>query len=221
MSFDAVAPWYRTLETIAFGNALQRARVACLDEIGSPRRALNEGEGNGRFLCELLRKQPGIEVDYADASARMLDLARRRIQRAIPEAAGRVRFLHRDITSWAPEPKGYDLIVTHFFLDCFPADQLGAVVRKLSQAAAADAIWLLADFRMPPEPRSCLTAKMWLRAMYLFFRVTARIEARKLIDPSPFLRAEGFSLVQQHLSRHGMLKSQMWRRHGSDAAPSA
>ena len=56
VSFDSIAPAYRTLETIAFGGALQRARVACLGEIGTPRRALIVGEGNGRFLCELLRR---------------------------------------------------------------------------------------------------------------------------------------------------------------------
>src|SRR5947209_11342892 len=126
VSFDAIAPWYRTLETIAFGNALQRARVACLDEIGSPRRVLILGEGNGRFLRELLRKHPGIEVDCVEASGRMIDLARRRLEGMAPTAVSRVQFLHRDITSWNPESHGYDLIVTHFFLDCFPADNLSA-----------------------------------------------------------------------------------------------
>lgn len=208
MSFDAVAPWYRTLETIAFGNALQRARVACLSEIGSPRRALVVGEGNGRFLRELLTTHPKVQVDCVDASERMLQLAQQRIG----GSANRVTFSRRDITSWAPEPRQYDLIVTHFFLDCFPEVQLGEIVRKLSRVATADAAWLLADFCLPAQDFAGLRARAWLGAMYWFFRSAAGVEARELVDPSPFLRGEGFLLAQQHLIRHGLLKSQRWQR---------
>ena len=208
MSFDAVAPWYRTLETIAFGNALQRARIACLDAISSPRRALIVGEGNGRFVSELLRAHRDIEVDCVDASERMLSLARKRIG---PDAE-RVRFLLEDITSWTPATDRYDVIVTHFFLDCFPAEQLAGIVRRLSQAATSDATWLLADFCVPKEGFNRLRARAWLGLMYRFFRYVAGIPARELVDPSPFLRSENFVLVQEHLLRHGILKSQLWRR---------
>lgn len=207
MSFDAVAPWYRALEVFAFGNALQRARVACLGEIGSPRRALVVGEGNGRFLRELLTTHLEIHVDCVDASQRMLQLARARIDRL----ANRVCFLQRDVSSWTPTAGQYDLIVTHFFLDCFSEDRLGEVVVKLSRAATAEAAWLLADFCLPAQGFARLRARAWLAAMYWFFRNAAGIEARKLIDPSPFLRAEGFFLKSQHLSRAGMLKSELWR----------
>jgi len=212
VSFDAIAPWYRALETIAFGGALQRARIACLREIGSPRRVLVMGEGNGRFLRELVRRQPGIEVDCVDASERMLRLARQRIEREFPDSLNRIRFLQRDITSWTPTQPPYDLIVTHFVLDCFPKEQIADVVGNLARAATTEAIWLLADFCVPSDGLRRLHARVWLAAMYRFFRVTARIEARELVDPSPFLRAAGFDLVQQHLSRNGMLTSELWRR---------
>src|ERR1043165_8266693 len=67
VSFDAVTPWYRTLETVAFGNALQRARLACLAEIQAPSRVLIVGEGDGRFLFQLLRMHPSAEIDCVDA----------------------------------------------------------------------------------------------------------------------------------------------------------
>jgi hypothetical protein len=35
-----------------------------------------------------------------------------------------------------------------------------------------------------------------------------------LIDPTPFLRDEGFALARQHSFRKGMLKSEMWRKPG-------
>jgi ubiquinone/menaquinone biosynthesis C-methylase UbiE len=218
VSFDSIAPAYRTLETIAFGGDLQRARVACLDEIGTPRRALIVGEGNGRFLCELLRLHPNIEVDCVDESQRMLELARERIERRLPADAARVRFLQRDIISWAPPEASYDLVVTHFFLDCFSEVRIGDIVNRLSRAAMPRAAWLLADFCMPARACARIRAGLWLAAMYRFFQSTAGIEARELTDPSRFLQSAGFRLAGRHLFRSGMVKSELWRSNALGSA---
>lgn len=212
MSFDTLAPWYRALERIAFGDDLQRCRVACLREIAAPRRALIVGEGNGRFLCELLLLHPEVEVDCIDASKRMLQLARERIERELPDRLSRVRFLHQDIVSCAVAEHHYDLVVTHFVLDCFPQAALTGIITKLARAARDDANWLLADFCIPPNGLARVRARAWLAAMYLFFRVTARIDARELFDPTVFVQAEGFAQTRQHLFRNGMLKSERWNR---------
>jgi ubiquinone/menaquinone biosynthesis C-methylase UbiE len=213
VSFDALAPWYRTLEWIAFGDDLQRCRVACLGEIASPRRTLIVGEANGRFLSELLRAHPGSEVDCIDASQRMLHVARKRIERELPDCAESVRFLHQDIKSWTAPERHYDLLVTPFVLDCFPESALTGIISKLGRAVTDDANWLLADFCVPPNGMAKLRARAWLAAMYLFFRVTARIDAHELVDPTALLRAEGFGLARQHLFRKGMLKSERWSRN--------
>jgi ubiquinone/menaquinone biosynthesis C-methylase UbiE len=212
VSFDSVAPWYRTLETIAFGGVLQRCRIACLDKLQNPGRVLIVGEGNGRFLSELLRTHPDVEVECVDASERMLSLARQRIERELPDRVDRVRFLHQDITSWPAPECHYDLVVTHFVLDCFPASQLAGIISKLSRAATDDASWLLADFSIPEKGIARLRARLWLAAMYRFFRLTTRIQASEIIDLAPFLQAEGFALAREHLFQSGMLKSELWRR---------
>lgn len=213
MSFDALAPWYRTLEWVAFGEELQHCRSACLGEIAVPRRALIVGEGNGRFLCELLRLHPTVEVDCLDASQRMLQLARKRVEHELPDRAGCVRYLHLDIESWdAPEHR-YDLLVTHFVLDCFPEAALTRIIRKLARAATDEANWLLADFCIPRFGIARLRAGVWLAAMYAFFRITARIQASWLIDPTLFLQTERFALTRQQSFQRGMLQSEMWRRN--------
>jgi trans-aconitate methyltransferase len=211
VSFDAIAPWYRTLETIAFGNSLQRARVACLDEIGSCQRALIAGEGNGRFLAALLQSQPLIRIDCIDSSQRMLDRARQNVLETNPNQLDQVAFHRCSIASWSPNDR-YDLIVTHFFLDCFRTREVGNIIAQLAQASAPGATWLLADFRIPPTAFARTHARVWLAVMYRFFHHVAGIDARELVDPSPFLRVEGFTLEQQHLFRHGMLKSELWRK---------
>jgi ubiquinone/menaquinone biosynthesis C-methylase UbiE len=218
VSFDAIAPWYRSLERIAFGDQLQRCRVACLGEIRAPRRALIVGEGNGRFLCELLRVHPTAEVDCLDASEGMLRLARKRVEQTSPDRAARVRFIHDDITSWTPPSPRYDLIVTHFVLDCFREPELALITKKLATAATEDATWLLADFCIPVGGFARARARVWLTLMYGFFRATAGIEATGLIDPAPFLQAHGFALTTQHQFKGAMLKSESWRRNSLGSA---
>jgi SAM-dependent methyltransferase len=213
VSFDAVAPWYRALEWGAFGYALQRCRVGCLSEIPKPRRVLIAGEGNGRFLSELLRRHPDVEVDCIDASERMLQLARRRVEDELGSSGKRLRFLHRDLTSWSPPEHHYDMVVTNFFLDCFAEPELAAIVKKLAQATGGEATWLLGDFCIPLRGIARLRARAWLAVMYQFFRFAAGIQARELIDPTAILQDEGFALNRRYLFRNGMLKSEVWLKN--------
>jgi ubiquinone/menaquinone biosynthesis C-methylase UbiE len=212
VSFDRIAPHYRWLEAVAFGNALQRARVAWLADLENPVRALIVGEGNGKFLCELLRTHPRIEVDCLDASARMLQLARERVHREGRGGERQVRFLHADLRTWSPKENIYDLIVTHFVLDCFTENEATAIVGKLARALTADASWLIADFSIPSQKLARLRTKVWLAAMYLFFRVVAAISARHLIDASPLLERHRFQCLCRRSWQFSMLKSELWRR---------
>jgi len=213
VNFDLVAPWYETLERIAFGDDLQRCRVAYLGEINPPKRVLIVGEGNGRFLYELLRRCPEIDIDCLDASKRMLQLARRRIEQELPVSIARVRFIHIDVRSWAAPEHQYDLVVTPFFLDCFQEPILTDVIKTLGRAATKDATWLVSEFSIPEKGIERVQARCWLGIMYWFFRVTAGIEASELIDYTPFLTGEGFVLTRQNLFREGLLKSEVWKRY--------
>jgi ubiquinone/menaquinone biosynthesis C-methylase UbiE len=212
VSFDRVANSYRPLETIAFGQSLQRARIRWLETIPRPQRVLILGEGNGRFLCELLRVHPKIDIDCIDASERMLTLAGTRTRRRHPESWPRIQFIHADIRNRSPL-HSYDLIVTHFLFDCFPRDELKAIVDKVARAAAPGAVWLLADFTVPPAGILARAhAKFWLRIMYLFFRNAGGITANELVDPSPYLEEHNFVPISRQSSRAAMLKSELWQQ---------
>jgi len=205
VNFDRVAPHYRWLETLVFGSKLQKARTAFVRQIDPPRRVLIVGEGNGRFLAQFVRAYPQAAIDCLDASARMIGLARKRLDPA------RVRFLLEDVRS-AKLPAGhYDLVVTHFVLDCFTERGVEEVVARLACAAAPGANWLLADFREPRAGWKRWHARFWLRLMYGFFCLTTDLEAAELVDPSPFLCKGGFHLRSQRFSRFGMIKSEWWR----------
>ena len=209
MNFDPIAAHYRWMETLTFGRALQRARTCWLPDIPRPKHALIVGEGDGCFLRELLRTHPKIHVDCVDASGSMLRLARKRIQRSAPESLDHVRFLHRDIRDWSPT-HAYDLLVTHFVLDCFRKTEMQMIVTKLAAAATNNAIWLLADFTVPQQLLARLHATAWIQVMYAFFRLTTRIGARTILDPTSLLNDNGFVRMKCSLSRSRMIKSELY-----------
>ena len=211
MSFDHIAPFYQLLETIAFGRTLQCARICLINRIPRPTRALIVGEGNGRFLCELVGVHPKTNIDCVDASARMLQLARARLQGNHPESLARICFYHDDIRKWSP-PHSYDLIVTHFFLDCFHRADIESIVAKLAVCAMENATWLVSDFALPKKLVARIHAGIWLKAMYAFFRLTAGIPAHALVDPRSYLESHGFTQTSIRLFRSGALNASLYSR---------
>jgi ubiquinone/menaquinone biosynthesis C-methylase UbiE len=202
VNFDRVARPYRLLETLVFGRGLQEARCAFVRQIPNSKCALVVGEGDGRFLEELLRVRPELEVTCVEASPRMIALARPRVKEAS------VQFIEGDIRAVELPARLYDLIVTHFVLDCFSETSLPAVIDKLSAAAADDATWLVSDFQQTPR----LWSQWLISVMYLFFRISAGIEARRLVDYVPFLRAKRFRLTNEQTYANGVIRSQLWQR---------
>lgn len=211
MNFDRVAPFYQFLETIAFGETLQRARIHWIDKIDRPNRALIVGEGNGRFLRALLRIHPKIDIDCVDASAPMLELTRARLQRNCPEALAQIHFHHADIRAWS-SPKTYDLIVTHFFLDCFNDHALAPIIARLADRTSAHSLWLISDFALPSRSAARVHAKIWLAAMYAFFRFTTGLNVNQLVDPRPHLQSHGFLRRSTRLFRSGLLHASVYSR---------
>jgi ubiquinone/menaquinone biosynthesis C-methylase UbiE len=211
MSFDTLAPHYRWMELILAGEKLQRCRTAFLDRISPPEKILIWGEGNGRFLSECRRTWREARIVCADASKRMLQLAKRRLERH-GLATGAVEFLHADVFEWSPREHEFDLIVTHFFLDCFRAEQLQGIVGKLAVAARQKAAWLLADFQAPEVGLQRVRARLILKAMYLFFRIATRLPASRLTRPDHFLARDEFVLSDRRVSEWGLLHTDLWLR---------
>lgn len=208
MSFDLLAPHYRWMEWILAGRKLQRCRTAFLSVINEPRNALLLGEGNGRFLEAFVTKFPHCHVTYLDASRKMLELARARLR----EKTSNVEFVHADIRDWSPAAQPFDLVVSHFFLDCFRPEQLEQIVGRIAASTTTNARWLIADFRQPQEGWRKWRAKWILCSMYLFFRWATALPAAGLTPPDRFLQRSGFVLTEQRLFDWGLLHTDLWLR---------
>jgi ubiquinone/menaquinone biosynthesis C-methylase UbiE len=211
MSFDSLAAHYRWMEWLLAGRKLQRCRTAFLGRIHPPREVLLLGEGNGRFLEALLLAYPQARVTCVDASAAMLERARARLAARDGEFSN-VSFVHADIFSWIVPRKKFDLIASHFFLDCFLPDEVDWIVDRIAAAAAPNAQWLLADFREPAAGPARWRARLILRSMYAFFRRVTGLSGSRITPPGKFLQPRGFRLREQVITEWGLLHSDWWSR---------
>jgi ubiquinone/menaquinone biosynthesis C-methylase UbiE len=209
--FDVLAPHYTWLERFLAGPRLQRCRTAWFDELHGARRMLVAGVGHGPALVTLLERHPQLHVTCVDASARMLAVARRRVRRA-GLGADRVEFVHARFPEWTPPAGRFDVIATHFFLDCFPPAQLAAVIAALARGATPDARWIISDFTLPAGGPARWRARAVHALMYGFFRIVTRLSARRLTPPDALLSAQGFARQQRATFEWGLLHADLWVR---------
>ena len=209
--FDHLARHYDWMESLLAGGKLENCRNALWDDIPPLRSALLVGEGHGKFLASLLKRYPAAKVTCVDASEQMLNVTRRRLQREL-FSLQRVEFVHAALPSWNPPSQSYDLIATHFFLDCFPRDQLGTVISVLQPALRPGACWLVSDFQIPRSGLRRLRARFIHWLMYGFFRFATKLPASRLVSPRPFLRRHGFVRVRRQEFDWGLLVAELWRR---------
>lgn len=211
MSFDLLAPHYRWMELVMAGDKLQRCRTAFLPDTSDADSVLILGEGNGRFLFECRKVLSSARITCVDSSSRMLQLARSRLERRGLSAEG-IQFIHADALSWKPPERSFDLIATHFFLDCFRAEQLGPLVTKLTRACRPRSRWLLADFQIPAGGINRWRARLIHWIMYCFFRLATRLPAKHLTVPDPILASNGFILRRRRVTEWELLRSDLWER---------
>jgi SAM-dependent methyltransferase len=208
MNCDAIARWYRWLEYLAFGRALERRRREYLDEAANARSVLVLGDGDGRFTAEFVGRNREAIVDSVDLSPRMLALAKRRTA-----DVSHVHFWRGDART-IELPRKYDLIVSHFFLDCFVACDLELLVERVSDAAYPEARWIVSEFCLPGSGIRRLAAGLLIKTMYWFFRIATGLTVNRLPDYSAALTRHGFLRVGHVSAGGGLLVSELWERRG-------
>lgn len=177
--FGKIAFVYDRLAKLVFGKSIVDSQKAFFDKIPAEARILIMGGGSGRILPELFLSNPKIDVCYIDASAEMISLAKYRIRND-----KHIEFIVGTEDDIPDRP--FDVIITNFYLDLFKAESLLLVVQKLRNVMRPNSLWIVTDF----------TDKKWwhrlmLKVMYIFFRVTTRIEASQLPDWSETLQKFG------------------------------
>jgi hypothetical protein len=141
----------------------------------------------------------------------MLHYAQQRAQRA-GAAMDRLEFIHASLPAWSAPPGRFDAIATHFFLDCFPPEELATVIAALACGAKPQARWLISDFTLPANGWRRRRARAMHALMYAFFRPGTKIRARRVTPPDEWLERAGFRLRGRKTAEWGLLGSDFWER---------
>jgi hypothetical protein len=214
-NFDPIARPYQWLEYLTLGRLLERTRLHFLPQLLTARCVLVLGDGDGRFLSHLLAANPILTATAVDGSAEMLRLLR---QRCAPHA-DRLIVHHGDALVFSP-PEGvqYDLVVTHFFLDCLTQPEVNALIARLVPSLSPSALWVVSDFRIPAG-RMHLPAQILVRSLYLAFRVLTGLRTSRLPNHGAAFYATGFLCLERKLLAAGVLTTELWQRGNPAATP--
>jgi ubiquinone/menaquinone biosynthesis C-methylase UbiE len=210
-NFDRIAAIYRWAEYISLGPLLQRTRTRLLNQLNNPRHALVLGDGDGRFLEQLLLHYPQCTAVAADISAAMLDKLRRRCLHSVPNAATRLTTLQRSALEIDPPPAN-DLIVTHFLLDCFSQSDVDALITRIASQLAPGTLWLVSDFALPENQLLRPLARLYIASLYAAFRLLTGLRVRQLPDTQSALQRNGMRRITCVTLLGGLLYTELWQR---------
>jgi len=205
-NFNRLARLYRWMEYASFGPWLWWCRCAFVGELSDCRRAAIFGDGDGRFTARLLAANAEIEIDAIDASEAML---RSQVHRA-RRNAGRVHVHCSDARLWRPASLHYDLVVSHFFLDCLTTAEVRALASRMRGSAAPSARWIISEFAVPEDGLKHTAARMIVWLLYRAFGMLTGLAVRALPDHRAALRDAGFALEKRRTWLGGLLVSELW-----------
>lgn len=208
--FDRVAHIYRWAEYASLGPLLQRARTHFLPELRDCRRAMVLGDGDGRFLARLMARNPAMQAVAVDTSATMLKLLRRNSAHATKDADGRLTSLQASALQTRPAPQT-DLIVTHFFLDCLTQPEVDSLTASYAAMLKPGTLWVVSDFALPRVAWLRPFAGVYIRALYLAFRLLTGLRVTQLPDAQESLRGAGFALIARKEFIGGLIYTELWR----------
>lgn len=208
-NFDRLARFYRWMEWLSFGPWLWWCRTAFLGEMRGARRALTFGDGDGRFTARLLEVNAAVHVDAVDGSAAMLA----RLKRTAGGDAGRVQTTLADAREWGSDSAGaggYDLVYTHFFLDCLTDAEVRRFAQRVAACLEQGGIWVVSEFAIPEKGAGRWLALPVVGFLYRAFGILTGLAVRRLPDYHAALREAGLRMQRERRWLGGLLVSECW-----------
>lgn len=204
---------YDSIKSVVFGRSLERAQSIFLDRIPAGSSVLIVGGGTGWLLEPLLTEGRTSHILYLETSVRMLALASRRVLDR--QLLGVIEFQLGD-ESTLPRGIKVDVIITPFVLDLFQAQSLRTrMLPRLKQALKPGGQWIITDF----VTGAGKWQKRLIQSMIWFFRLTACIETRQLVDWQSLMAETGLRLQARQPQVGGMVSAEIWVDHGVSYTP--
>lgn len=180
--------FYDRLSRLVYGRALVKAQVYLLKFVAPGSKIIIAGGGTGWILEEITRHySAGLKITYVEIAKAMMERSRKR-----NTGENEVVFIEDAVENVAL-PADYDIVFTPFLFDNFNEDTFQRVFAHLHHALKPGGLWLNTDFQ--------LTGKWWqklfLRSMFLFFRLICSIEASQLPAIKAQFESHGYETIDR------------------------
>lgn len=209
LNFDRIARAYRWLEYLSFGRLLEECRWEYLQDLSQAKHALILGDGDGRFTARLLATNPHITVEAVDVSAAMLSLLWQRA--SAQKAQDRVNLHQTDIRGLTPQGT-YDVVISHFFLDCLTDTELEILIQKTKTVLLPGGLWVVSEFSIPNAQWTGKVAALLIAFLYRAFALLTGLQTMHLPNHAKILGEAGFVRRKSRQRLGGILISELWQR---------
>ncbi|HVD99334.1 MAG TPA: class I SAM-dependent methyltransferase [Cytophagaceae bacterium] len=204
-NFNLIAFCYDPLSRLVFGNSLRRSQIILLDHLRGGQKLLILGGGTGWILKEIQKRYTNIHIDYVELSGKMIRKAKRKNNlHATP-----VNFLQADVRELQAENL-YDCVIAFYFFDLFELASLQQVISFVHKSLKPEGKLLMADFEWSDTIK--WKHKILMKIMYIFFKITASLEASSIGPFRELLPKENFKLIFRSTSMQGFLSSEVYQK---------
>ena len=205
-TYDALAPYYDFL-SLLLGKSYRESKLLYLDQLKEGDQVLYLGGGTGSNLPEILgRIGPDGSVHYIEASCQMIKKAKKRVT---PEQRSSIVFLHQSEFSKIPEHT-YDVVLTQFFLDILPEDEIEKLFKELDKRVSPNTRWVFLDF-FPVAGRKWL-----IKIMIWFFRLSTGNPRKDLPAYAYYFGYYGWEVEEKKSLKSGFIQAWLLKRGRSD-----
>lgn len=208
--FDRISSLYIFLSRLIFGSSLLRSQFHFTDRIEKQDRVLILGVGTGQLLIKVLQQNKATAITCVDISEKMLQRARRLLQKEFPDNPVPVEFICCPAQDFSSACR-FDLILLPYLLDCMTEPDVRTMLSNTKKQLQPNGKIILTDFRIPGTPFIVHAyAKLLLKILYLFFRIVCRIPAKQLPDFDLIFSGQGFHVKEEKTFYAGILFTQMY-----------
>ena len=152
------------------------------------------GGGNGEILPFLFENFPQLELDYVEASSKMIKMAKKNSHQN-----QRVHFVHTDKIP----ASNYNSVYCAFFLDCLTKSEILQLTYRFNRIGSEGQKFYVIDFYKV----SSIFQSLKLKLSIVFFRLTTQHPNKHLIDVFDVFEYSGYKSLDSCYLENGLLRA--------------
>jgi len=203
--YNSIAKYYAVLSKLIFGKSLLKIQQQAINHFPFKGKLLILGGGNGEILKFISNQRPNLEIEYLEASDKMISLAQKQIG-----SNQSIKFLH----GFSLEACSFniDCVFAPFFFDLFSENEISTFIKQLEVAISVNFTLVIVDFKLSKETQFKLIRTIQIKLSILFFKLCANHNLKYLPKITATLNKLGYQATESVDSR-GFLFLQVFNKH--------